>query len=262
MPFKGHKLKKEVEREKRKAELGVCRIRQLLKDGEGFETVGCGSVIKNLTDYWPWKDKCCVVTSDKALPEEDFDINDFFLDFRKLNSTIKTVRLNSIAKSDAVYRSTSGLVVIPLDPGFLPNVKISSIFTYRPFTKGDELSAELFCPIVDDTDLSSFDVKPFRLKQMLDLPQFVLHDGRYSFNSLAAFTGSSNRKPIGAVILFRGAKVSSPNVTKENLKAVGVLNCQDDESSRISPVWLSLENLSSLSKYKIVPAYNIERDQT
>ena len=245
--FSGQKLRKEGEREKHKAELGVCRIRKLLKVGEGYQTVGSGSVIKNLMDQWPWKDKCCVVTSDKVLPEEDFDINDIYLEFRKLNpSKLKTVKLSNIAMSNAVHRSTSGLVVIPLEKpklfGAIPG-KDSSIFTYRPFSKGNELSNELFCPIVDDTDSSGFDVKPFRLKQMLD-PQFVLHayDRQSTFKTLTEFTGASNRKPHGAVILSRG----------ENLNAVGVLNCRDDGSSRISPIWLSRENLSSLSKYKLV----------
>ncbi len=240
--FSGQKTRKEVEREKHKAELGVCRIR-ILKDGEGYRTLGSGSVIKNLMNQWPWKDKCCIVTSDKVLPEEYFDINDIYLDFKKLNSSVpKTVKLGSIAKSDAVHRSTSGSVVIPLeDPKVFSAMpgKNSSIFTYRPFTKGNDLSNGLFCPIVDDTLSSSFDVKPFDVKVMLDLdPQFVLHDGQSSFKSLVEFTGSSNRKPHGAVILSR-----------QNLNAVGVLNCSEDGG--IAPDWLSDENLSSLSKYPI-----------
>ncbi|KAL9965622.1 hypothetical protein ACROYT_G029450 [Oculina patagonica] len=239
--FSGEKTRKEVEREKHKPELGVCRIRKLLKDGEGYQTLGSGSVIKNLMNQWPWKDRCCVVTSDKVFPEEDFDINDIYLDFWRLrSSTPKTVKLGTIAKSDAIHRFTSGLVVIPLKTpkptlGAIPG-KTSSIIKYRPFTKGNEISNELFCPIVDDTVSSGFDVKSFRLKQILDL-QFVLHDGQSSFKTLAEFTGSSNLKPHGAVILSRG----------ENLNAVGVLSCRDDGSSIISPVWLSQENMSSLS---------------
>ena len=248
MALGGQKTRKEVEREKHRAELGVCRIRKLLGDGEGYQTVGSGSVIKNLMEQWPWKDQCCVVTSDKVLPEDDFDINDISLDFRKLNKSVpKTVKLGNIAMSDAVHRSTSGLVVIPLEkPNFFSAIcgKNSSIFTYRPFTKGNELrSNELLCPIVDDTCSvsSGFHVKPFRLKQMQDL-QFILHDGQSTFETLTEFTGTSNRKPHGSVILSRG----------ENLTAVGVLNCRDDGSSRISPIWLSRENLSSLCKYKLV----------
>ena len=203
--------------------------------------MGSGAVVKNLMNQWPWKDKCCIVTSDKVLPGKDFNINEFYVDFKKLNSTNpKTFELGNIAMSDAVYRSTSGLVVIPLqDPKAFP-IKKSSIFTYRPFTKGGELLNELLCPIVDDTGSIGFDVKPFRLKLMLDL-QFVLHDGHYSFKTLAEFTGSSNRKPHGSVILSRG----------QNLTAVGILHCRDDGSSRISPVWLSDETLSGLSKIKL-----------
>ncbi len=235
--FSGQKTKKEVEIENHKAELGVCRIRKLLKVGGGCQTVGCGCVIKSLIDRWPWKDKCCVVTSENVLPEEDFDINDFLLDFKKLNSKIKSVKLASIAKMDAIHRFTSGLVVVPLQQPKAYNRKQSSLFSYRPFTRGDNFSRKLFCPIVDDIDAGSFAVKLFTLKQMLD--QYVLDDGQYSFKTLAEFTGHSNRtKPYGAVIL----------TWDENLNAVGVLNCRDSEQSYISPVWLSHENLASLSK--------------
>jgi len=242
--FSGQKTKKEEQVEKRKAELGVCRIRKILKDGAGYQTVGSGAVIKNLMNHWPWKDKCCIVTSNKVLPEKDFDVNNFYVDFKKLNSSNpKTVELGNIAMSDAVHRSTSGLVVIPLQDPKVFTIKKSSIFTYRPFTKENELLNELLCPIVDDMGSSGFDVKPFRLKQMLRVDlQFVLHDGLSSFKTLAEFTGSSNRKPHGSVILSRG----------ENLTAVGILNCRDDGSSRISTVWLSDETLSGLSKKKFV----------
>ena len=239
--FGGQKTRKEEQIEKRKAELGVCRIRKILKDGAGFQTVGSGAVVKNLMDQWPWKDKCCIVTSDKVLPGKDFHINDFYVEFKKLNSTKpKSFELGNIAMSDAVHRSTSGLVVIPLQDPKAFTIKKSSIFTYRPFTKGNELLNELLSPIVDDMGSSDFDVKPFRLKQGLakDL-QFVLHDGHSSFTTLAEFTGSSNRRPHGSVILSGG----------ENLAAIGILHCRDGGSkSIISPVWLTDETLSGLSK--------------
>ena len=63
--FDGQKTRKQGKIEKRKAELGVCRIRKILKDGAGYQTVGSGAVIKNLTNQFPWEDKCCIVTSDQ-----------------------------------------------------------------------------------------------------------------------------------------------------------------------------------------------------
>ena len=240
-PFNGHQTRNEGNIEEQKAELGVCRIRKVPKDGAGHQTVGSGAVIKNLTNQWPWKDKCCIVTSNKVLPERDFDINDFYVNFKKLNSSKqKTIKLGDIAMSDAVHQSTSGLMVIPLEDPKAFEIKKSSIFTYRPFTKGNELSNELLCPIVDNTGSSSFDVKPFRLKLMLD--HCVLQDGHSSFKTLAEFTGTSNRKPHGSVILSRG----------ENLTAVGILHCRDDGSSRISPVSFSDETLTDLSKNKFI----------
>ena len=235
---RGEKTKKEVERETRKAELGVCRIRKLLKDGQGCRTVGSGSVIRDLLTDWPYyKDKCCLVTTDKVLPSEDFDLKDFVLDFRKLNSTLREFKLATYADIDSVLRFTSGLVVITLqDPRNLARkFGKKSIFTFRPFTRGDAaLSRELFCPTVDDTDGKAFDVKFFSLK--LDQGQYVLHDGHSSFSTLAGFTGSSNRKPHGSVVL-----------SSKERKAVGVLYCSDDQPSRIFPIWLSKENLSEYS---------------
>jgi len=101
---------------------------------------------------------------------------------------------------------------------------------------------------VDDTSSSGFDVKLFRLEQMLD-HQFVLRDGHSSFKTLAEFTGSSNRKPHGSVILSHG----------ENLTAVGILNCRDDGSSGICPVWLSDKIISGLSTCKNKFIYRLSR---
>ena len=235
---RGEKTKKpkEVERETRKAELGVCRIRKLPKDGQGYRTVGSGSVIRDLLIDWPcYKNKCCLVTTDKVLPNEDFDLKDFVLDFRKLNSTFREFKLATYADIDSVLRFTSGLVVITLQgPRNLARIFCKkSIFTFRPFTRGDA-ARELFCPTVDDTDGRAFDVKFFSLK--LDQGQYVLDDGHSSFSTLAGFTGSSNRKPHGSVVL-----------SSKDRKAVGVLYCSDDQPSRISPIWLSKENLGEYS---------------
>ena len=51
---RGQKTRKEVEREEKKAELGVCRIRKLPKDGKGYCTVGSASVIRNLLIDLAW----------------------------------------------------------------------------------------------------------------------------------------------------------------------------------------------------------------
>ena len=82
--FLGQKTRQEGEIEKQKAELGVCCIRKILKAGTGYQTVGSGAVVKNLINQWPWKGKCCIVTSEKVLPGNDFDINEFYVDFKKL----------------------------------------------------------------------------------------------------------------------------------------------------------------------------------
>ena len=137
-----------------------------------------------------------------------------------------------------VFRFTSGLVVIPLDPKGFETVKKSSIFTFRPFTRESDSSGKLFCPTVDDTGAKHFTVrKDFTLKHLEDQLGFkhVLYDEHSSgsFSTLTEFIGTSNRKPHGAVIL-----------SDKTCKAVGVLYCPHDQPSRISPIWLSQENLS------------------
>ena len=231
--------RKEGEREKRKAELGVCRIRKVGRDGKGSRTVGAGSIIKNMLIDWPkLNDHCCLVTTDKVLPDEDLDLNDFLLDFAKLDSTFREFKLATY--SDGVLRFTSGLVVIPLrDPtGPTGFGNKPSIFTFRPFTRDDTApSGELFCPIADDTDASqlTYEVKTFALKDMRHQGphKYVLLDGDSSFNTLAGLTGTSYPKIHGSVVL-----------SDEDLHAVGVLYFSDDQPSRISPIWLSKENLS------------------
>lgn len=235
---RGEKTTKEAERETNKSVLGVCRIRKLHQRGGNVinQTIGSGCVIKSLKNHWPWKDNCCVVTNDKVIPKEDFDINKFQLEFLKSES-IRTYELSRFANSEDVRWSTSGLVVIPLqDPTKLG--KSPGIFRYRPFFRGTGRSKTLFCQIVDDMDVKSFAVKSFTVTPTGR--QYVLKDGQSSFKTFAELVGASNRKPHGAVILSRFG---------QNLDAVGVLNSGSETGGIISPVWLSNENLSSLSKY-------------
>ena len=240
---RGPKTRQEVEREERKAEFGVCRIRKLRKGGYRYRTVGSGSVIKNLLIHWPgYEDKYCLVTTDKVLPHEDFDVKDFVLDFRRSNGTLREFKLSNYVYSvsnDPALRFTSGLVVVLLrDPNLFQ--RTPSIFTFRTFTKEESgSSGTLFCSIVDDIDAKHFAVKDFALKPLKDQGpnNYVLYDehSSASFSTLAGFIGTSNRKPHGAVVL-----------SDINLKAVGVLYCPHEEPSRISPIWLSKENLSKL----------------
>ena len=224
MPVEREKTKKDEEREKRKAELGICRI----KDKQKNSTVGSGSLVRD----WFNDKRCCLVTTDKVFSRTE--LKQLVLEFKKTNSNsdkVRVVELSEHACMSDIRRYRSGLVVIALNSNTF-SLNKSSIFNYRPFFRGDEDFTSLFCPIVVDTDPAKpFVVKEFQLKPSHDHKGCaVLYDAASDIRcqSFRAFIGTSFRQPHGAVVL---------NGKKE---AVGVLYESDD---RISPIWFSQRSL-------------------
>ena len=220
MPVKREKTKKDEEREKQKAELGICRI----KDKQKKSTVGSGSLVRDWSNDW----RCCLVTTDKVVPPNT-ELKQLVLEFKKAKSNsdkVKVVELSEHASSSDIHPYPSGLVVITLDS------KKSSIFNDRPFSRGDRGFTPLFCPIVVDIDPAKpFVVREFQLEPGHD------HKGCAVFSDAASgisckplrtFIGTSFCQPHGSVVL---------NGKKE---AVGVLYESDD---RISPVWFPQRGL-------------------
>ena len=213
--------KKDEKREKKKAELGICRIKDNQKNG----TVGSGSLVRDFIDG-----QCCLVTTDEVvLPNTE--LKQLVLEFKKSNSNkVKVVELSKYASD--IYRYPSGLVVIALNSN-KSTLKTPSIFTHRPFSRGDGVDFTcLSCPIVIDTDPAKpFAVKEFQLKPSHDHKGCaVLSDASsgISCQSLRQFKGTSFCQPHGAVVL---------NGKKE---AVGVLYESDE---RISPIWFPQRSL-------------------
>lgn len=224
---------KEQERKKNKDTLGVCRIRRN-EGGQCFQTLGCGVVVKNLIipgSSYPQ----CLITSEKVFPKDDSDIKNYYLDFRKLESTdLKTIKLEHITESTKVHR-TSGLVVIPINPSKTCGKK-DSIFGYRQFAVASErvkLSHDdLRCHYVDDLDSKLFAVKWLQLKPLTQ-GQYELHEVHESpYKTYAEVTRKGDRKPYGAVILKHGGK---------ELIAAGILTFSDDESKSVCPVFFPIE---------------------
>lgn len=216
MPVDREKTKKDEEREKQKAELGICRIKDKQKNG----TVGSGSLVRD----WFNDERCCLVTTDKVFSRTE--LKQLVLEFKKTNSNsdkVKVVKLSEHACMSDIRRYPSGLVVIPLNSNKF-TLNRSSIFTYRPFFRGDE-DTSLFCPIVDDIDHAKpFVVKEFQLEPGHDHKGgAVLHDraSRIHFKCFRTFIGTSSRQPHGAVVL------------NGNKEAVGVLYESDDRISLI-----------------------------
>ena len=225
MSVKREKTKKDEEREKQKAELGICRI----KDKQKNRTVGSGSLVRDCLN----DGRCCLVTTDKVVPPST-ELKRLVLEFKETKSNsnkVEVVKLSEHACMSDIRRYRSGLVVIALNSNRF-SLNRSSIFTHRPFFRGDENFTSLFCPIVVDTDPAKpFVVKEFQLKPGHDRKGCkVLYDAASDIpcQSFRAFIGTSFRQPHGAVVL---------NGKKE---AVGVLYESDD---RISPIWFSQRSL-------------------
>lgn len=204
-------------RKTQKVEVGICRIKDNQKNG----TVGSGSLVRNLFN----DGRCWLVTTDKVVSPST-ELKQLVLEFKKTTSNsdkVKVVKLSESACMSKIRRS-SGLVVIPLNSNEFTR-KESSIFTYRPFFRGDEDCTPLVCPIVDDIDPEKpFVVKEFQLEPGHDHKGgAVLHDlaGRIHFKCFRTFIGTSSRQPHGAVVL------------NENKEAVGVLYESDDRISLI-----------------------------
>ena len=223
MSVDGVNTKKDQEREKQKAELGICRI----KDNQKNSTVGSGCLVRDLLNGGRW----WLVTTDKVVPPRT-ELKQLVLEFKKSNSDkVKVVELSEHACMSDIRRYSPGLVVIALNSNKF-TLKKSSIFTYRPFSRGHEDFTCSFCPIVDDINPAKpFVVKEFQLKPGHDdKGDAVLYDPArdISFQCFTAFIGTSSRQPHGAVVLNR------------KKEAVGVLYESDD---RISPIWFSQTSL-------------------
>ena len=213
--------KTDEKREEKKAELGICRI----KDNKKNITVGSGSLVRYFID-----EQCCLVTTDEVVSPST-DLKQLVLEFKKLDSNkVKVVELSKYASD--IYRDPSGLVVIALNSN-KNTPKTRSIFIDRPFSRGDGIDFTcLFCPIVVDTDPAKpFAVEEFQLEPSRDHKGCAVlsHASRgISSQSLREFKEGSFCQPHGAVVL---------NGKKET---VGVLH---DSDERISPIWFPQRSL-------------------
>lgn len=230
--FRGQTTKKEVKRNERKGERGVCRIQKRIGT-QGYKTVGTGSLIKHQIDP-QWRSKYFIVTTNKVF-EEDFDVKKYSVAFVKSRSKLKSFALDGAVVGSNILQSSSGLAVIPLDSHsslFRHGLfrKKCGILKHRPFevesfsngkTEERAFANNLCCHMVaDDISSASFGVKPHELTRD--------STGQYVVSNLP-----STRVPLGAAILRRANKTWS---------AVGVFSSTTDTSL---PIWLSSENLNA-----------------
>ena len=146
--------------------LGVCRIRR-----EGREGTGFGFLVKDLDIFFqsqllasphPARSisieksfSYCLVTISQVIDTND-SLENYHLEFQKLNSEKKIVQLNEIVDQKDFLR-IGNFVFIEVKPSEKYSKK-ESIFTYRPFqvTKVNQSeSNDLLCVFMDDKDKSS-----------------------------------------------------------------------------------------------------------
>ena len=248
--LKGNETKLQIKREKEKCKLANCRIIKQLSGGHGTQTVGSGSLVKNLLERPGLERNIQLVTSEKVIQPSDHDnLQGFSLCFKKLDSTDKKplTNLASVWNPRDNVCFTSGLAIIPLDPAMLGTFRKfnSGLVTHRPFTvdtvygqQNKDSSIKLYCHVVEDEG-TSFVTRTYTLekKDINGRVQYVLVDHDFIFKNLQEFCGhDSTRKPDGASI--------TRTVDKKAV-AVGVLTFRNND---IFPVLFSQLDLKTLNK--------------
>ena len=231
--FRGNTTRAEARerlRKERQDELGVCRIRRIAED-QRSQTLGSGFVVKDLQIFPGLTFPYCLISSEKVFPKDDCNIESYFLDFTKLESTsLETVELKHVAAKSTDFTRTSGLVLIPINPSEKCN-KNRSIFTYRPFkvanigiAPGEDLKC---CFVDDDFGQTNFAFVGLELKRSETVStQYQLHEVNeppYTKYDDIIDRGD-HRKPYGAVIL---------KPSKKEFMAVGAVTFTDNECRNI-----------------------------
>ena len=234
--MEGQTTRKEVKRNKSKAERGVCRIQKRIGTvgNQGYETVGSGTLIKHPFNR-QWKSEYFIVTT-KEVFRGNFDVKNYRVDFVKSKSKLKTIELHGAVVAGEIWQNSSGLALMPLDShSFLfrhglfkkkCGILKHSSFEVHSFnnaeTRNDAFSDGLCCHMVAD-DARSFSVKPHEITRDLSSGQFNV------------VSNQLGHVPLGAAILRRD------DDTKWS--AVGVFSSGTD--TYLVPVWLSKENIRS-----------------
>ena len=235
--LQGRPTRREIRRNEKKGEKGVCRIQKRCEGSQGYQTVGSGSLIKHQVDP-QWGSKYLIVTTSKVF-QEDFDAKKYRVDFVKSGSKLKTIPLDGAAVGSDILQNSSGLAVIPLNSHssvFRHGLfrKKCGILKHRPFEvesfNNDNTTQSAFLNglcchmIADDSRYNLFGVKPHDLTRDSRSGQYLVRNVQ------------PGRFPLGAGILRRfGSKWS----------AVGVLS---SSTVPFVPVWLSRENFSNFRR--------------
>ena len=229
------------------------------KEGES-RGLGSGSIVKlKGSKLFPKceKIKWCLLTSDSYFPDRDVDIGagDYFFEYWNSNlTTVQKLYLRDVAQSDAFYRPTAGLALIPVCPSkvskLLTSVGLtSSVLDERRafptrYHNGDRESEsrnnrECFIVGSYECKKESLTVERFTLITKRDDQGKLQHELRdvdgTIFQSYNEIVVRSHLYPRGAVIL----EDDGPQAT---CTCVGILNFT--EEGMISPVFFTPETLA------------------
>ena len=160
-----------------------------------------------------------IITSSKVIPKENFDADRYQVEFTKPNSEVKRLRLGSITRK--VQHVASGLVVIFVDSessllnhGWHKPKRCSVLKDLEPKI-GCKKSESQFCYIGD----KSYEYKHGELVSKDNGSRNV------SFTECCS-------------VLLEGSN--------ENIKAVGILNLEDNGQQTIVPIWLPKSNVQEI----------------
>lgn len=231
----------DVRNEERKEDqwlLGVCRIRRKGIGRRPDETLGFGFLVKDLIIPNPTSSfKYCLITATQSIDAKDSS-QSYYLEFKKLNSKVKTVPLRKIADLQEAFRAYNLLFIRLKEPPSKCYKKKESIFTYRPFELTNEnqiASTDLLCVLVEDKEKSfdAIDLKiQRRTEQNSDKITFEVIEYQNVLTTRSELIRNKNRMPDGGVILMH-----QENKDKR-FKAAGCLDFADDGS--ICPVFFPL----------------------
>ncbi|KAL9978638.1 hypothetical protein ACROYT_G016178 [Oculina patagonica] len=238
--IQGSPTRREVERQTKQDELAVCRIRRS-EEGQNVQILGYGFLVKNLHIKPGYCPRFCLISSAKVFPKDGFNIESYFLEFKKLNSNkFKTVQLMKIIVDPTNVCQISGLAIIPISPSKKCSAK-ESIFKYRPFEVakgGRQPVVTLRCYFLNESGAAKlFDVKQ-RKQQQQKWQTMKQSDVPGQYNLPEVDETDVTCKGDLAVILKH---------SNDKFVVVGALTFKDDEHKKISPVFFDKPLFSDTS---------------
>ena len=231
-------------RNDKKYERGTCRIRKRCGTSgapQGYSTVGCGCFVNvERISELPFIEYA-IITSSKVFQKE-FDARKYLVQFKKLDSKLKTFELDSalFSHGQILQDPASGLTVIPLNP---KSTVFSHQLQFAPASKT--------CSVLKNNHFEVEYVYGF-LKYFNALCCHMVADDPSNDRSFGVITQELTQNSSGQCILSSlpwprvalGAAIVKRDKKKWSL--VGVLNSDSCVPENFRPLWLSRGKFENL----------------